>query len=280
MMSTTHTAEVVEYLSTEEDQPQIRSKEVVSEFPRTNKVSKSGWQWRTHTVEILAGGKDKAAYYYSKRVMDIILASLLLFLLLPLFVFISILIKLDSVGPIFFVHDRVGSRRRKLPFGGKGWEIQRFPFYKFRSMKSDSDESLHKAHIEAYMNGELDTADVEGAKVKIKNDPRITRVGNFLRRTSLDELPQLVNVLKGEMSLVGPRPVPVYEAEGYEEWHRARLAALPGITGYWQVKGRGNVSFEEMINLDLEYIRDASLWLDLKILFLTVPAILSGDGAE
>ncbi|MEM7034494.1 MAG: sugar transferase [Chloroflexota bacterium] len=276
MMGTTQTVEAVDYLTADE-RPLGDVQEEKQVLPQM--VEKPIWQWTTQTIEVLVGGPDKALYYALKRLFDVVAAGLLLFLLLPLLVLIATLIKLDSPGPIFFIHNRVGSRRRK--FGGQvSWEVQPFPFFKFRSMRADSDESLHQKHIEAYMKGELETDTVDGAKVKIKNDPRITKIGHFIRRTSLDELPQLINVLRGEMSLVGPRPVPLYEAEGYEDWHRARLAAVPGITGYWQVKGRGQVLFEEMINLDLEYVRDASLWLDFKILFLTIPAILSGDGAE
>jgi lipopolysaccharide/colanic/teichoic acid biosynthesis glycosyltransferase len=115
--------------------------------------------------------------------------------------------------------------------------------------------------------------------VKLTDDPRITRVGRFLRRTSLDELPQLLNVLKGEMSLVGPRPVPPYEAAAYQDWHRERLAGLPGITGLWQVKGRGLVSFTEMVRMDIEYLRSQSTWLDFKIMLATIPAVLFGRGA-
>lgn len=146
-------------------------------------------------------------------------------------------------------------------------------------MFCDADQALHQAHIHAYARGQIDATDPATTTFKLTNDPRITRVGRILRRSSLDELPQLANVLKGEMSLVGPRPIPLYEFEDYQERHKQRFAALPGITGLWQVKGRCQVSFEEQIQMDIEYVRNQSLWLDFKILLLTIPAVLSGRGA-
>jgi lipopolysaccharide/colanic/teichoic acid biosynthesis glycosyltransferase len=143
-------------------------------------------------------------------------------------------------------------------------------------MTQNADQSLHQTHIQAYVEERLDTTRI----VKLTDDPRVTRVGRILRRTSLDELPQLLNVLKGDMSLVGPRPVPIYEAAAYADWHRERLAALPGITGLWQVDGRGRVSFTEMVRMDIAYVRNQSLLLDIKLLLSTIPAVLSGRGAE
>src|SRR5262249_22783862 len=134
--------------------------------------------------------------------------------------------------------------------------------------------------IKSFANGQTSDDARNGVKFKLKQDPRVTRVGRVLRKTSLDELPQLLNVLKGEMSFVGPRPVPQYEVAEYKDGHFERLAAAPGITGLWQVKGRAVVSFEEMIRLDIEYVRARSLWLDFKILLLTIPAVISGRGAE
>jgi lipopolysaccharide/colanic/teichoic acid biosynthesis glycosyltransferase len=148
-------------------------------------------------------------------------------------------------------------------------------------MLHKADESVHQAYIRAFVAGSLGKPDESQTPYKLTGDPRVTRVGRILRKTSLDELPQCFNVLRGEMSLVGPRPVPVYEVAEYREaWHHERLATLPGITGLWQVKGRCQVAFEDMIRLDLEYVRNQSLWLDLKIMFLTIPAALSGQGAE
>jgi lipopolysaccharide/colanic/teichoic acid biosynthesis glycosyltransferase len=190
------------------------------------------------------------------------------------------MIKLDSPGPVFFVQERIGSKRRKKD-GRTSWEVQKFRLYKFRSMVKDADDALHRAHIKAFVEGTIEGHAGSHAPVKLGADPRITRIGHILRKTSLDELPQILNVLRGDMSLVGPRPVPEYEVAEYREaWHHGRLATIPGLTGLWQVKGRGQVSFEEMIQLDLEYIRDQSLWLDLKILWLTIPTVLSGRGAE
>jgi lipopolysaccharide/colanic/teichoic acid biosynthesis glycosyltransferase len=207
--------------------------------------------------------------------MDLVLTPLMLLALLPLLSCIAVLIKLDSPGPILFVQERVGSRRR-CSNGRIVWEPVRFQCYKFRSMVHKADESLHQAHIQAFVEEQLDATKT----VKLTDDPRITRVGRLLRRTSLDELPQLFNVLKGEMSLVGPRPVPIYEAAAYADWHRERLTAMPGITGLWQVKGRGRVSFTEMVRMDIAYARNQSPWLDIKLLLSTIPAVLSGRGAE
>jgi lipopolysaccharide/colanic/teichoic acid biosynthesis glycosyltransferase len=239
----------------------------------------TGWQWSATTAS-LAGGRDKVIYYRLKRGLDLLITMLALFLLVPVLLLIALAIKLDSPGPVFFRQERIGAKRKSVN-GRTVWEVQKFRVLKFRSMVRDADESLHKAHIKMFVHGMLPEQDASGAKVKIHDDPRITRVGKILRRTSLDELPQLFNVLRGEMSLVGPRPVPEYEVHEYwEAWHHERLATLPGLTGLWQVKGRGLISFEEMVRLDIEYITHQSLWLDLKMLLLTVPAVLSGKGAE
>jgi lipopolysaccharide/colanic/teichoic acid biosynthesis glycosyltransferase len=207
--------------------------------------------------------------------MDLALAPLMLLALLPLLSCIALLIKLDSTGPILFIQERVGARRR-CDRGHAVWEPVTFRCYKFRSMTQNADQSLHQTHIQAFVEERLDTTRI----VKLTDDPRVTRVGRILRRTSLDELPQLLNVLKGDMSLVGPRPVPIYEAAAYADWHRERLAALPGITGLWQVDGRGRVSFTEMVRMDIAYVRNQSLLLDIKLLLSTIPAVLSGRGAE
>lgn len=147
-------------------------------------------------------------------------------------------------------------------------------------MVHNADPSRHMEHIKAYVAGELDpNHHPEDPKFKLARDPRITRVGHWVRKTSLDELPQLWNILKGEMSLVGPRPVPLYEAALYQPEHYERLMALPGLTGLWQVEGRGEVTFEEMMRLDIRYVRQRTIWLDLLILVRTVPAILLRQGA-
>jgi lipopolysaccharide/colanic/teichoic acid biosynthesis glycosyltransferase len=242
-------------------------------------VQRNVWQWSQETIEVLDGGKDCPVYYYAKRVFDVVMAFLLLVLLSPLMALIALLIKLDSPGPVLFVQTRVGARRRRSREGRTVWEIQHFQFFKFRSMYADADQSLHEEHIHAFVNGTLDAAE-DGAAFKLKADPRITRMGHILRRTSMDELPQLFNVLKGEMSLVGPRPVPTYEVAEYDRPHYERLAALPGITGLWQVKGRGMSTFEEMMEMDIDYVRHSSLLSDIKIMFSTVTAVLAGEGAE
>jgi lipopolysaccharide/colanic/teichoic acid biosynthesis glycosyltransferase len=149
-------------------------------------------------------------------------------------------------------------------------------------MYHNADPELHRRYVELLISNQLPTNDAgAGApSFKLQCDPRITHVGHLLRRTSLDELPQIFNVLMGNMSLVGPRPPVTYEVEAYLEWHKGRLATIPGMTGLWQVQGRSRVSFDDMVVMDLEYIRRQSLWLDIKILLLTIPAVISGHGAE
>jgi lipopolysaccharide/colanic/teichoic acid biosynthesis glycosyltransferase len=222
---------------------------------------------------------DRTLYFSCKRFIDLVLASLLLMLLLPVMLLIAVAIRLDTPGPVLFVQQRVGVRRRSER-GRTRWEIRTFAFYKFRSMIAGTDQSLHEEHVRAYVQGRLAAADGAIAAFKLRRDPRVTRVGAVLRRTSLDELPQLFNVLKGDMSLVGPRPVPTYEVAEYRAADTERLTAPPGITGLWQVKGRGELTFAEMMRLDCEYVRSSSLWLDFKILVATIPAVLSGRGAK
>jgi lipopolysaccharide/colanic/teichoic acid biosynthesis glycosyltransferase len=231
------------------------------------------------TVVSNAAEKADTAYFICKRSIDVILSGLLLLLLLPLLLFIAFLIKLDTPGPVIFVQERVGSHRQSEN-GRTTWMIRCFNMCKFRSMVRNANPVLHQKFIHAYTNGAMEKASTNQSMFKLMNDPRVTRVGAMLRRTSLDELPQLVNVLKGDMSLVGPRPVPVYEFDEYQDWHRERMASLPGITGLWQVKGRCENSFDEQIRLDIEYVRSKSLLLDLKILLLTFPAVLSRRGAN
>jgi exopolysaccharide biosynthesis polyprenyl glycosylphosphotransferase len=194
-----------------------------------------------------------------KRILDILLSAVLLILLLPLFLVTVLLIKRSSPGPVFFVQERVGLNKR------------RFRLYKFRTMIADAEKKI--AELEG-LN------ELSGPVFKIKNDPRITPIGRFLRRTSIDELPQLYNVLIGDMSLVGPRALPVRDYNGFDQdWHRRRFSVRPGITCLWQVNGRNNIAFEQWMELDLEYIDQWSLWLDVKILVKTIPAVISGHGA-
>jgi exopolysaccharide biosynthesis polyprenyl glycosylphosphotransferase len=207
-----------------------------------------------------------------KRVMDIVGSVLGLILCLPIFLIIAILIKLTSKGPIFYKQQRLGFRG--MPFA----------FLKFRSMYLDSDDRIHKEYVKRFISEQTRRTPgnaKEQRVFKLTADPRVTRFGKFLRRTSLDELPQLVNVFKGELSLVGPRPPLPYEFSAYEPWHRRRLLVVkPGITGLWQVTGRSRVTFEEMVRLDLQYARSWSLWLDIKLLLQTPRAVLSGSGAH
>ena len=221
----------------------------------------------------------RAPYYPAvKRCFDVTVASGLLVVLAPLMSLVAVLIKLDSRGPVLFSQERMGSRRRTDRQGNISWDIKPFRVLKFRSMVHNADQSVHESHVRAFVSGTLEP-ETEKQTVKLEHDSRITRVGKAIRRTSIDELPQLINVVKGEMSLVGPRPVPVYEVEGYQPRHFERLHASPGITGIWQVEGRGQVPFEEMVRMDIWYVRNASFWLDLKIIVQTIPAVLRGKGA-
>jgi lipopolysaccharide/colanic/teichoic acid biosynthesis glycosyltransferase len=236
------------------------------------------WQYPDRSIALAADG-ERELYFQCKRVIDLVLTVPLLLLLLPLMVLIAFAIALDSPGPVLFVQERVGVRRRSED-GRTVWETRNFGCYKFRSMVAGADQSLHAEYVRAFIEGRVDAAGGASARFKLEHDPRVTRVGRILRRTSLDELPQLFNVLKGEMTLVGPRPVPPYEVAQYRESDTERLMALPGVTGLWQVAGRGEVTFPEMMRMDRDYVRNQTVWLDLKILFATIPAVLSGRGAK
>jgi exopolysaccharide biosynthesis polyprenyl glycosylphosphotransferase len=206
----------------------------------------------------------------AKRVFDTAAVLIGLVLVAPLLVILAILIKLDSPGPVFYRQPRIGENGRP------------FVMLKFRSMRVNVSAALHQAHVARLIQENLIVEQLNGngsGTLKLENDPRVTRIGNFIRKTSLDELPQLFNVLRGEMSLVGPRPPLAYEVELYKDWHKRRLEAIPGITGLWQVKGRNRVSFDEMVRMDLQYIRQQSFWLDLKILLQTPWAVITGRGA-
>jgi lipopolysaccharide/colanic/teichoic acid biosynthesis glycosyltransferase len=222
----------------------------------------------------------KSAFYLStKRAIDVTVAAMALALLSPILILIAIAIKLDSPGPIIFQQQRVRGEQDPHTLHP---ERNQFTFFKFRSMAVGCDSGLHRQYVTEYINGhnhEINNGDATNPLFKIKCDPRVTRVGHLLRRTSLDELPQLVNVLKGDMSLVGPRPALPYEVEQYSARDRERLRPQAGLTGLWQVSGRTCLTFDEMIVLDIQYSRRRSLWLDLQILLKTLPAILSTDGA-
>jgi exopolysaccharide biosynthesis polyprenyl glycosylphosphotransferase len=193
-----------------------------------------------------------------KRLLDVAGSSFGLLVFSPLLLTVAVLIKLTSPGPVFFKQKRVGA------------DEEVFLCYKFRSMYQDAER--RQAELEA-------KNEADGAIFKMKDDPRITRVGKFIRRWSIDELPQLINVLLGEMSLVGPRPLPVRDFEKMTEQHKMRLAAIPGVSGYWQISGRSDLSFEDMVRLDLYYIENWSLWLDIAIILKTVHAVLRHEGA-
>jgi len=204
-----------------------------------------------------------------KRGIDIVCSSILLIMISPLLVAIALAIKLTSKGPVIFKQERVG------------WLGTRFKCLKFRTMYTDNDAKIHREYIQLLITGKAVKENEAGPIVyKITSDPRVTPIGKFLRKTSLDEVPQFWNVLRGEMSLVGPRPAVPYEFELYDNWHRRRVFEMkPGVTGLWQVSGRSRVSFNDMIRLDLRYCQCWSLWLDLKILLATPHAALKGDGA-
>ena len=212
--------------------------------------------------------KDKRTKQSLKRAIDILGSALLLILCLPMFVVIAIAVKVTSKGPVFFQQQRVGRYGRH------------FTFLKFRSMRDHNDHSDHRQYVTQLIAGNAEQIAQNGSGegvYKLANDSRVTPLGRFLRKTSLDELPQFLNVLRGEMSLVGPRPPIPYEVAAYQTWHRRRvLQVKPGITGLWQVTGRSRVSFDEMVRLDLQYANFWSLWLDFKILMRTPAAVIKG----
>jgi exopolysaccharide biosynthesis polyprenyl glycosylphosphotransferase len=207
-----------------------------------------------------------------KRMMDVVGSLVALVLFTPIFLAIAIAIKLTSSGPVFFRQQRIGQHGKP------------FVLLKFRSMYMNNDASVHQQWFQSFYTGKAKrhpTNDDKGnGSYKLPDDPRVTRIGRLLRRTSMDEAPQFINVLKGEMSLVGPRPPIPYEVDAYQAWHRGRvLQAKPGITGLWQVNGRSRVPFDEMVRLDLRYARTWSIWLDVKILLKTPAAVFFGEGA-
>ncbi len=268
---------------------------------RSQSVSRRG------SVPILEAGNvqlataDRRAYYLVKRVMDVVIAAVLLILLLPVMIVVGIAIFVYSPGPIFFVQERVGTRRHTR---GKAmtWEPVTFRCFKFRTMKQNADPAVHKAYVqalirkdEAAMAAAQQTAkgvhasvrvplpdagqDASSQPRKLTEDTRIIRPGKLVRKLSLDELPQLFNVLHGDMSLIGPRPAIPYELEVYQPWHMLRFQAQPGISGLQQVMARSTRDFDEQVKFDIEYIEHQSLWLDLQIAIKTPLAIIFGKGA-
>jgi exopolysaccharide biosynthesis polyprenyl glycosylphosphotransferase len=225
--------------------------------------ARNGWVNNSHlsgmNIGTLSPPSSDGWPLVCKRLLDIGVSTLLLALLAPLFLLVAILIRFDGSGPVFFAQDRVGLNKRK------------FRMFKFRTMVGDAEK--RQSELES-----LNEAD--GPVFKIKNDPRITRLGKYLRKASIDELPQLLNVLKGDMSLVGPRPLPLRDYQGFDQdWVRRRFSVRPGITCLWQVNGRSSLSFKEWMELDLHYIDHWSLWLDVKLIAKTIPAVWKGVGA-
>jgi len=203
--------------------------------------------------------KKKLGYFIFKRIIDVICSLCGILLLLPVMIVVAILIKLDSKGPIFFIQERVGQ------------DGNLFMMYKFRSMCSDAEYLLDKLQAKNEMTGPM---------FKIKKDPRVTKVGRVIRNTSIDELPQLFNILKGEMSLVGPRPSLPKEVAQFNTFQKQRLVAKPGLTCYWQVCGRSDVSFEEWMKMDVRYIEERSTWMDIRLIIKTVRVLFGDDGAR
>lgn len=229
------------------------------------------WQPDLFPIDIDQSTESRTIQLAFKRGLDILGSIIGLILFSPIMLATALIIKATSSGPVIFRQNR---------FGKKG---ARFPFYKFRSMYWDVDDQIHREYVANLIKGKLEKinqGDDDNPLYKMKSDPRVTLVGRIIRKTSIDELPQFFNVLRGEMSLVGPRPPIPYEVEKYEPWHFRRILEVkPGITGLWQVDGRSKTSFDDMVRLDLRYVQNWSLWLDLKILIKTVAAVIRPTGA-
>lgn len=209
--------------------------------------------------EVLGGYRESRVYLFMKRAMDIVLSLIGIIVLSPLLLAVAIAIYLDDpTGSPIFIQDRIGK-------DGKP-----FRFYKFRSMVVNAEAQLEALQS---MN------EMDGPVFKIKNDPRVTRIGRFIRRTSIDELPQLFNILKGDMSLVGPRPPLPREVMQYGPYERQRLLVKPGLTCYWQARGRNEIKFQEWMEMDMEYVHHHDLWVDIKLIFMTARAVIMGKGA-
>ncbi|WP_243373439.1 sugar transferase [Geotalea sp. SG265] len=240
-------------------------------FPENN-ISEQGQPFSLlFYPDVLKSNDSRKGSAIIKRLIDIIGSVAGLILFSPLFAVISVAIKLNSKGPVIFRQERYGQYGKKITF------------LKFRSMYVNNDDAIHRQYVKRLIEeGDDRSNDSSGSQkfYKIKHDPRVTAVGRFLRKTSLDELPQFFNVLMGDISLVGPRPPIPYELENYALWHRHRILGIkPGLTGMWQVKGRSSTTFDGMVRLDLKYIREWSLWLDLKLMLLTPMAVVRGKGA-
>lgn len=220
-----------------------------------------GLQGNAENIEVVYVDKYEKSnsYYIVKRIIDIVGSLCGLILLSPLLIITAIAIKLDSNGPIFFAQERVGQNGSI------------FKMYKFRSMVTNAEELLDKLK---------DKNEMSGPMFKIKKDPRITKVGHFIRKTSIDELPQLINVLKGEMSLVGPRPNLPREVIKFSDYQKAKLLAKPGLTCYWQVMGRNSIGFEKWMELDIKYVEERNTWVDIKLIFKTFGVLFGDENAS
>jgi len=238
--------------------------------PQPKAAEEQGVQPVDPIVSQALPARRQTHYEAAKRAFDIAVSLTLLAILSPLFLLIAALVKLKSPGPVFFRQERIGQMMKP------------FMMLKFRTMHLNADHAIHHQFVSSFIKSRGQSNGSGKTDVyKIANDPRVTPIGNFLRRTSLDELPQLWNVLRGDMSLVGPRPPLQYEVEQYQSWHRRRvLEAKPGLTGLWQVSGRSRTTFDEMVRLDLRYARSSSVWTDIKILLATPGAVISGKGAR
>ena len=245
------------------DSPQKIGTAVFDGYAGSGTLEKEITEKNSMRKEVIRNGviyyvDEKKFYSIVKRVFDLTVSLLFVLLFWWLFVGIAIAIKIDDGGPVFYVHNRVGLFGRE------------FKFYKFRSMRTDADKMLDSIQHLNETTGEL---------FKIKDDPRVTRVGKFLRKTSLDELPQFFNIIKGDISFVGPRSPLPREVANYTDYSMQRLSVIGGLSCYWQISGRSEIDFSGMVELDYKYIRERGFLTDLKILFLTIPAVIRGDGA-
>jgi lipopolysaccharide/colanic/teichoic acid biosynthesis glycosyltransferase len=238
---------------------------------------------KDNSLVIQTFANNRSIYYFTKRLFDIFIASLLIIVLFPILFLISLGILIYSPGPILFMQERVGAKRQ-LHKGRTFWKRDNFRCYKFRTMKLNADPKIHQAYVKALIENDqrqMDSLQGEATNTrKLIHDPRITRPGALLRKFSLDELPQLWNVIRGDMSLVGPRPAIPYEVELYKSWQFQRLAAKPGITGLQQVMARCTTDFDHQVKYDIDYIENQSFWLDLKIILKTPLVVISTKGAH
>ncbi|MBI5927896.1 MAG: sugar transferase [Chloroflexi bacterium] len=223
------------------------------------------------------------AYFTAKRMIDIVVSSFVLATAGVFMLLLAILIEIETPGSAIFAQERVTARRKRIVNSKAEFDVVTFTCYKFRTMYKDSSSDMHKAFVKAFIkNDAVAMAAINGEEnaeiKKIVKDPRVTVIGKFLRKTSLDELPQFINVLKGEMTLVGPRPCIPYEVEEYEGWHKQRLQAVGGITGLWQVSARSAADFDGMCKLDIEYIEQRSLMTDIKLILMTPIVMIFGRG--